>query len=154
MIKMRFECNKEDKIDIIASDQHLIQKLKENSYFNCPSGGPVVQHTILSLLDESPKHGVSIEKIVEKISHNPSKVFNINRRGFIKEGYFADIVLIDPNSPTLVTKKSLLYKCGWSPFEGVTFSSSIHSTILNGRVVYSNGKVNETPHGKKLVFDR
>jgi len=114
----------------------------------------MVQHTILSLLDESPKHGVSIEKIVEKISHNPSKVFNINRRGFIKEGYFADIVLIDPNSPTLVTKKSLLYKCGWSPFEGVTFSSSIHSTILNGRVVYSNGKVYETPHGKKLVFDR
>ena len=71
----------------------------------------MVQHTILSLLDESPKHGVSVEKIVEKISHNPSKVFNINRRGFIKEGYFADIVLIDPNIPTLVTKKSLLYKC-------------------------------------------
>ena len=114
----------------------------------------MVQHTILSLLDESPKHGVSIEKIVEKIAHNPSKVFNINRRGFIKQGYFADIVLIDPNSPTIVTKKSLLYKCGWSPFEGITFSSSIHTTILNGKVVYSDGKVNETPHGKKLVFDR
>ena len=146
---------KEDRIDIIASDHAPHTKAeKENSYFNCPSGGPMVQHTILSLLDESPKHGVSIEKIVEKIAHNPSKVFNIEKRGFIKEGYYADIVLIDLNSPTLVSKKSLIYKCGWSPFEGITFSSSIHTTILNGKVVYSDGKVNETPHGKKLVFDR
>ena len=146
---------KEDKIDIIASDHAPHTEIeKENSYFNCPSGGPMVQHTILSLLEESPKHGVSIEKIVEKIAHNPSKIFKIKKRGFIKEGYYADIVLVDPSSPTLVSKKSLLYKCGWSPFEGVTFSSSIHSTILNGRVVYSNGVVNETPNGKKLVFDR
>ena len=146
---------KEDKIDIIASDHAPHTEIeKENSYFNCPSGGPMVQHTILSLLEESPKHGVSIEKIVEKIAHNPSKIFKIKKRGFIKEGYYADIVLVDPNSPTLVSKKSLLYKCGWSPFEDVTFSSSIHSTILNGRVVYSNGVVNETPNGKKLLFDR
>ena len=146
---------KEDKIDIIASDHAPHTEIeKQKSYFNCPSGGPMVQHTILSLLEESPKHGVSIEKIVEKIAHNPSKIFKIKKRGFIKEGYYADIVLVDPNSPTLVSKKSLLYKCGWSPFEGVTFSSSIHSTILNGRVVYSNGVVNETPNGKKLVFDR
>ena len=146
---------KEDKIDIIASDHAPHTEIeKENSYFNCPSGGPMVQHTILSLLEESPKHGVSIEKIVEKIAHNPSKIFKIKKRGFIKEGYYADIVLVNPNSPTLVSKESLLYKCGWSPFEGVTFSSSIHSTILNGRVVYSNGVVNETPNAKKLVFDR
>ena len=95
----------------------------------------MVQHTILSLLDESPKYGVSIEKIVEKIAHNPSKIFNINRRGFIKEGYFADIVLIDPNCPTLVTKKSLLYKCGWSPFEGVTSVSYTHLTLPTNREV-------------------
>ena len=146
---------KEDKIDIIASDHAPHTEIeKQNSYFDCPSGGPMVQHTIISLLEECPKHGVSIEKIVEKIAHNPSKVFNIKKRGFIKEGYYADIVLIDPNSPTLVTKKSLLYKCGWSPFEGITFSSSIHTTILNGRVVFSNGKVNKTPNGKKLIFDR
>ena len=146
---------KEDKIDIIASDHAPHTEIeKENSYFNCPSGGPMVQHTILSLLEESPKHGVSIEKIVEKIAHNPSKIFKIKKRGFIKEGYYADLVLVNPNSPTLVSKESLLYKCGWSPFEGVTFSSSIHSTILNGRVVYSNGVVNETPNAKKLVFDR
>ena len=146
---------KEDKIDIIASDHAPHTEIeKENSYFNCPSGGPMVQHTIISLLDESPKHGVNIEKVIEKIAHNPAKIFNIKKRGFIREGYFADLVLIDPNSPTLVTKKSLLYKCGWSPFEGLTFNSSIHTTILNGRVVYSKGKINETPHGKKLVFER
>ena len=146
---------KEDKIDIIASDHAPHTEIeKENSYFNCPSGGPMVQHTIISLLDESPKHGVNIEKVIEKIAHNPAKIFNIKKRGFIREGYFADLVLIDPNSPTLVTKKSLLYKCGWSPFEGLTFNSSIHTTILNGRVVYSKGKINETPFGKKLVFER
>ena len=146
---------KEDKIDIIASAHAPHTEIeKENSYFNCPSGGPMVQHTIISLLDESPKHGVNIEKVIEKIAHNPAKIFNIKKRGFIREGYFADLVLIDPNSPTLVTKKSLLYKCGWSPFEGLTFNSSIHTTILNGRVVYSKGKINETPHGKKLVFER
>ena len=146
---------KEDKIDIIASDHapHT-ETEKENSYFNCPSGGPMVQHTIICLLDESSRQGVSIEKVVEKIAHNPSKVFNIKERGFVREGYYADLVLIDPNSPTVVTKKSLLYKCGWSPFEGLTFSSSIHTTILNGKVVYADGKVNETPYGKKLVFDR
>ncbi len=146
---------KEDKIDIIASDHAPHTEIeKENSYFNCPSGGPMVQHTIISLLDESSKHGVNIEKVIEKIAHNPAKIFNIKKRGFIREGYFADLVLIDPNSPTLVTKKSLLYKCGWSPFEGLTFNSSIHTTILNGRVVYSKGKINETPYGKKLVFER
>ena len=122
---------KEDKIDIIASDHAPHTEIeKENSYFNCPSGGPMVQHTIISLLDESPKHGVNIEKVIEKIAHNPAKIFNIKKRGFIREGYFADLVLIDPNSPTLVTKKSLLYKCGWSPFEGLTFNSSIHTTCL------------------------
>ena len=146
---------KEDKIDIIASDHAPHTEIeKENSYFNCPSGGPMVQHTIISLIDESAKHEVNIEKVVEKIAHNPAKIFNIKKRGFIREGYFADLVLIDPKSPTLVTKKSLLYKCGWSPFEGLTFNSSIHTTILNGRVVYSEGKINQTPYGKKLVFER
>jgi len=146
---------KEDKIDIIASDHAPHTEIeKENSYFNCPSGGPMVQHTIISLIDESAKHEVSIEKVIEKIAHNPAKIFNIKKRGFIREGYFADLVLIDPKSPTLVTKKSLLYKCGWSPFEGLTFNSSIHTTILNGRVVYSEGKINQTPYGKKLVFER
>ena len=145
----------DNKIDIIASDHapHTIEE-KNNKYLNCPSGGPMVQHTILSLLQNCEKYGVSIEKIVEKISHNPAIIFNVNKRGFLREGYYADIVLIDSNTPTLVTQDSLLYKCGWSPFEGQKFDNSIHKTILNGNVVYENGKVNAIPYGKKITFNR
>ena len=145
----------DNKIDIIASDHapHTIEE-KNNKYLNCPSGGPMVQHTILSLLQNCEKYGVSIEKIVEKIAHNPAKIFKVNKRGFLREGYYADIVLIDSNTPTLVTKESLLYKCGWSPFEGQKFDNSIHKTILNGNIVYENGKVNAIPYGKKITFNR
>ncbi len=145
----------DNKIDIIASDHapHTIEE-KNNKYLNCPSGGPMVQHTILSLLQNCEKYGVSIEKIVEKIAHNPAKIFKVNKRGFLREGYYADIVLIDSNTPTLVTKESLLYKCGWSPFEGQKFDNSIHKTILNGNIVYENGKVNTIPYGKKITFNR
>ena len=146
---------KNNKIDIIASDHapHTIEE-KNNKYLNCPSGGPMVQHTILSLLQNCEKHGVSIEKIVEKIAHNPATIFKVNNRGFLREGYYADIVLIDTNTPTVVTKESLLYKCGWSPFEGQKFDNSIYKTILNGNVVYEDGVVNSIPHGKKITFNR
>ena len=146
---------KDNKIDIIASDHapHTIEE-KNKSYLSCPSGGPMVQHTILSLLQNCEKYGVSFEKIVEKIAHNPATIFNVNNRGFLREGYFADIVLIDTNTPTIVTQESLLYKCGWSPFEGQKFDSSIYKTILNGTVVYENGKVNSIPYGKKITFNR
>ena len=145
----------DNKIDIIASDHapHTIEE-KNNKYLNCPSGGPMVQHTILSLLQNCEKYGVSIEKIVEKIAHNPAIIFKVNKRGFLREGYYADIVLIDSNTPTLVTQESLLYKCGWSPFEGQKFDNSIHKTILNGNVVYENGKVNAIRYGKKITFNR
>ena len=145
----------DNKIDIIASDHapHTIEE-KNNKYLNCPSGGPMVQHTILSLLQNCEKYGVSIEKIVEKIAHNPAIIFKVNKRGFLREGYYADIVLIDSNTPTLVTQESLLYKCGWSPFEGQKFDNSIHKTILNGNVVYENGIVNSIPYGKKITFNR
>ena len=145
----------DDRIDIIASDHapHTEEE-KNNKYLSCPSGGPMVQHTILSLLQNCEKYGVSIEKIVEKISHNPSIIFEINKRGFLREGYYADIVIIDTNTPTLVTKDSLLYKCGWSPFEGVKFNHSIHKTIINGRIAYNDGKINPVPWGKKLTFKR
>ena len=145
----------DNKIDIIASDHapHTIEE-KNNKYLNCPSGGPMVQHTILSLLQNCEKYGVSIEKIVEKVAHNPAIIFKVNKRGFLREGYYADIVLIDSNTPTLVTQESLLYKCGWSPFEGQKFDNSIHKTILNGNVVYENGKVNAIPYGKKITFNR
>ena len=146
---------KDNKIDIIASDHapHTIEE-KNNKYLNCPSGGPMVQHTILSLLQNCEKYGVSIEKIVEKIAHNPATIFKVNNRGFLREGYYADIVLIDTNTPTVVTKESLLYKCGWSPFEGQKFDNSIYKTILNGNVVYEDGVVNSIPHGKKITFNR
>ena len=146
---------KDNKIDIIASDHapHTIEE-KNNKYLNCPSGGPMVQHTILSLLQNCEKYVVSIEKIVEKIAHNPATIFKVNNRGFLREGYYADIVLIDTNTPTVVTKESLLYKCGWSPFEGQKFDNSIYKTILNGNVVYEDGVVNSIPHGKKITFNR
>ncbi len=146
---------KDNKIDIIASDHapHTIEE-KNNNYLNCPSGGPMVQHTILSLLQNCEKFGVSFERIVEKIAHNPATIFNVNNRGFLREGYYADIVLIDTNTPTNVTKESLLYKCGWSPFDGQKFDNSIYKTILNGNVVYENGKVNSIPYGKKITFNR
>ena len=145
----------DDRIDIIASDHapHT-EKEKNNKYLSCPSGGPMVQHTILSLLQNCQTYGVSIEKIVEKISHNPSIIFEINKRGFLKEGFYADIVLIDTNTPTEVTKESLLYKCGWSPFEGVKFDNSINKTIINGKIAYSEGRVNPIPLGKKITFKR
>jgi dihydroorotase len=114
----------------------------------------MVQHTILSLLQNCDNYGVSIEKIVEKISHNPATIFEVNKRGFLREGYYADVVLIDPNSSSTVTKDSLLYKCGWSPFEGVKFDNSINTTIVNGIVAYTEGKINSTPQGKKLTFNR
>ena len=150
-----WEALKDNKIDIIASDHapHTIEE-KNNKYLNCPSGGPMVQHTILSLLQNCEKYGVSIEKIVEKIAHNPAIIFKVNKRGFLREGYYADIVLIDTNTPTLVTQESLLYKCGWSPFEGQKFDNSINRTILNGNVVYEDGRVNSIPHGKKITFNR
>ncbi len=150
-----WEALKDDKIDIIASDHapHTIEE-KNNKYLSCPSGGPMVQHTILSLLQNCKKYGVSYEKIVEKIAHNPAKIFKVNNRGFLREGYYADIVLIDSHTPTFVTKDSLLYKCGWSPFEGEKFDNSIYKTILNGNVVYEDGKVNSIPYGKKITFNR
>ena len=146
---------KDNRIDIIASDHapHTIEE-KNNKYLNCPSGGPMVQHTILSLLQNCAKYGVTYEKIVEKISHNPAIIFNVNNRGFLREGFYADIVIIDTNSPTFVTQESLLYKCGWSPFEGQKFNNSIYKTILNGNIVYEDGKVNSIPCGKKITFNR
>jgi len=144
-----------DKIDIIASDHapHTLEE-KKRLYTKCPSGGPMVQHSVISLLTESKKHNISIEKIVEKISHNPSIVFNIKNRGFIREGYFADIVLIDTRKSYYVSKDSLLYKCNWSPFEGQTFDSSIFMTFVNGQLVYDQGKIVSDPIGEQLIFDR
>jgi dihydroorotase len=145
----------DDRIDVLATDHapHTLEE-KNNVYCKAPSGGPLVQHAVMAILEKVKEGIISIEKAVEKMSHNPAKLFQIEKRGFIKEGYFADVVLIDPNKPQTVTKENILYKCGWSPFEGNTFSHSITHTFVNGNLVYENGKFNENIRGKRLTFNR
>ena len=144
-----------DFIDIIASDHapHTLAE-KNNSYLNCPSGGPLVQHTLLALIDLFYAKKISLEKITEKACHNPAILSKIKDRGFIREGFFADLVLIDLNDKYLVNKNNLLYKCGWSPFEGVSFKSSIKKTMLNGQWVYLNGEIVNTDAAMELEFYR
>ena len=109
---------------------------------------------MIAILEKVKEGVISIEKAVEKMSHNPAKLFQIEKRGFIKEGFYADLVLIDTNKTQTVSKDTLLYKCGWSPFEGTTFSHTITHTFVNGNLVYENGKINENIRGKRLTFNR
>ena len=145
----------DDRIDVLATDHapHTLDE-KNNNYLNAPSGGPLVQHAIIALLEKVKEGVIPIEKAVEKMSHNPAKLFQIEKRGFIKEGYFADIVLIDMNKPQTVSKDNILYKCGWSPFEGTTFSSTITHTFVNGNLIYNNGIFNDEIKGKRITFNR
>ena len=145
----------DDRIDVLATDHapHTLDE-KNNNYLNAPSGGPLVQHAIIALLEKVKEGVIPIEKAVEKMSHNPAKLFQIEKRGFIKEGYFADIVLIDMNKPQTVSKDNILYKCGWSPFEGTTFSSTITHTFVNGNLIYNNGIFNDDIKGKRVTFNR
>ena len=145
----------DDRIDVLATD-HEPQTLEEknNVYTKAPSGGPLVQHAVTAILEKVKEGVISIEKAVEKMSHNPAKLFQIEKRGFIKEGYFADLVLIDTNKPQIVSKDNILYKCGWSPFEGTTFSSSITHTFVNGNLIYNEGVFNEKIKGKRITFNR
>lgn len=145
----------DDRIDVIATD-HAPHTLEEKSqqYLQAPSGGPLVQHSLLVLLDFAKKGKLSVEKVVEKMCHNPAVVFQIESRGYIKEGYFADLVIVDPNQETKVSKDNLVYKCGWSPLEGETLQAAIEKTIVNGQVVFDNGDFNESPKGQRLLFNR
>lgn len=145
----------DDRIDVLATDHapHTLDE-KNNNYLNAPSGGPLVQHAIIALLEKVKEGVIPIEKAVEKMSHNPAKLFQIEKRGFIKEGYFADIVLIDMNKSQTVSKDNILYKCGWSPFEGTTFSSTITHTFVNGNLIYNNGIFNDEIKGKRITFNR
>jgi dihydroorotase len=144
-----------DQIDIVATDHapHTIEE-KNNSYFRAPSGGPLVQHSLTVMLELWHRKLISVEKIVEKMCHNPAILFNIKKRGFIREGYKADLCLVDPEHPYTVSKENILYKCGWSPLEGTTFQSRIIMTIVNGTIVYNNGIINDDYRGQKLEFDR
>ncbi|WP_405564024.1 dihydroorotase [Polaribacter sp. Asnod6-C07] len=145
----------DDRIDVLATDHapHTLEE-KDNVYTKAPSGGPLVQHAVTAILEKVKEGVIPIEKAVEKMSHNPAKLFQIEKRGFIKEGYYADLVLIDTNKPQTVTKDNILYKCGWSPFEGTTFSSTITQTFVNGNLMYNKGVFNNDIKGKRLTFNR
>ena len=145
----------DDRIDVIATDHapHTIEE-KSNPYTSAPSGGPLVQHALVALLEMYHQGKISIEKIVEKACHNPAILFDVEKRGYIKEGYFADLVIADLNNPWTVNKDNILYKCGWSPFEGNTFKSRITHTFVNGQLVYNNFKVLDVKAGKRLTFNR
>ncbi|CAL2081930.1 dihydroorotase [Tenacibaculum sp. 190524A05c] len=153
--KALWEALLDDRIDVIATDHapHTLEE-KANVYTKAPSGGPLVQHAVIALFEKVKEGVISVEKVVEKMSHNPAKLFQVSKRGFIKEGYFADIVLVDPSSSWEVAKDNVLYKCGWSPFEGEEFSSKITHTFVNGVLMYDNGTFNEEVKGKRLLFDR
>lgn len=145
----------DDRIDIIATDHapHTLEE-KDNVYTKAPSGGPLVQHAVIAVLEKVKEGVLSIEKAVEKMSHNPAKIFKIEKRGFIKEGFYADLVLVDADKKWTVTKENVLYKCGWSPFEGVEFSNQITHTFVNGNLMFNQGKFNEEVKGKRLLFNR
>lgn len=145
----------DNRIDVIATDHapHTIQE-KSNPYLSCPSGGPLVQHSLVAMLEKVQQGEISLELVVEKMCHTPARIFQVNRRGYIKQGYFADLVLVDPAYPWTVTKENVLYKCGWSPFEGVTFNSMITHTFVGGHLVYHNGTFDESVKGSRLMFDR
>lgn len=143
----------ENKIDIIATDHapHTIEE-KNNSYLKAPSGGPLVQHSLVAMLELNRKGKISLEKIVEKMCHAPADLFHIKNRGYIRKGYWADLVLIEPDSAWEVDTNNILYKCGWSPFEGQLFHSKVSATIINGNLVYYKDKIDESHRGLPLKF--
>ena len=145
----------DDRLDVLATDHapHTLEE-KSNPYTKAPSGGPLVQHALLALT-EKVKEGVwTMEKLVEKACHNPAKIFQVEKRGFIREGYHADLVLLDDQKPQTVHKDNILYKCGWSPFEGTTFSSTVTQTFVNGVLMYDNGVFDDVNKGKRVTFNR
>ena len=143
----------DNSIDIVATDHapHTSEE-KAQAYGSAPSGGPLVQHALLAMLDKVKEGKITIERVVEKMAHAPATLFRIKERGYIREGYAADLVLVAPKPGATVDKNNLLYKCGWSPFEGHQFSHQIHSTYVNGNCVYANNTVIESGLGKRLIF--
>lgn len=144
-----------DKLDVIATDHapHTAEE-KNNSYFKAPSGGPMVQHSLVAMIEFVKQGKISIEKVVDKMCHKPAELFNIEKRGFLRKGYYADIVLVDPETSWEVKKSNLLYKCGWSPMEGQVFSSAVRKTFVNGEIVYDEGIIIENEVAMRLRFER
>jgi len=147
------EAVKDGRIDVVATDHapHTLEE-KTNTYLKAPSGGPLNQHSLVAMLDFYHQGKISLELIPEKMSHNVAKLFRIEDRGFIREGYYADLVLVDLNSPWKVTKDTILSKCGWSPFEGHTFQSKVTHTVVSGHLAYENGTFHEDQKGSRLRF--
>lgn len=145
----------DDRIDVLATDHapHTLEE-KQNNYFNAPSGGPLVQHALVALLEMYHQGKISLEQIVQKAAHNPAILFNIHDRGYIREGYWADVVLVDTDNPWTVAKDNILYKCGWSPFEGTTFHSQVTHTFVNGHLAYADQAFDESQGGQRLLFSR
>lgn len=145
----------DDRIDILATDHapHAWEE-KQMPYTQCPSGGPLVQHVLPALMEKYREGVIPVEKIVEKMCHNPAILFDIHKRGYIREGYYADLVAVSTASPWTVSKDNILYKCGWSPFEGQRFHSSVMVTFVNGHLAYESGKVSNERRGRRLIFDR
>lgn len=142
-----------DKIDVIATDHapHTKEE-KNNTYFKAPSGGPLVQHSLVAMLEMSRKGFITVEKVVQKMCHAPADLFRIEKRGYIREGYFADLVLVNPNKNWIVSSENILYKCGWSPFDGLEFTHKVDTTFVNGKIVYSSDRINETA-GQRITFE-
>jgi dihydroorotase len=153
--KALWEALLDDRIDVIATDHapHTLEE-KQQVYTKAPSGGPLVQHAVVAMFEANHQGKISVEKIVEKMCHNPAKIFKIEKRGFIKVGFYADLVIVNPTSPWNVKKENILAKCGWSPFDGYNFKSRITHTFVNGELVYHNFKLKDVRVGKRLLFDR
>ncbi len=145
----------DDRIDVVATDHapHALAE-KDNPYTSAPSGGPLVQHALPAMLEKHLDGVISLERLVEKMCHNPATLFQIEKRGFIREGNFADLAVVSLNAPWKVSKENILYKCGWSPFDGNTFKARVTHTFVNGQLAYDNGKLSEKRNAKRLTFNR
>jgi dihydroorotase len=119
-----------------------------------PSGGPLVQHAVTAMLERCLEGKITAEKVVEKMCHNPAKLFQIEKRGFIREGYYADLAVVDVNAPWTVSQNNILYKCGWSPFDGTRFRTKVTQTFVNGHLAYDNGHFSSVRNAKRLTFNR
>lgn len=145
----------DDRIDVVATDHapHTMEE-KNNPYMKAPSGGPLVQHGLNAMLERTYDGKITAEKVVEKMCHNPARLFQIERRGYIREGYYADLAIIDMESPWTVSKNNIVYKCGWSPFEGTGFRTKVTHTFVNGHLAYDQGQFSNLRNAKRLTFDR
>ena len=150
-----FQAILDDRIDVVATDHapHTLAE-KDNTYFKAPSGGPLVQHSLVAMLDFFHAGRIRLEKIVEKMCHNPAILFQISKRGFVREGYYADLVLVEMNHPWKVDTENILYKCGWSPFQGRIFKSRVVTTFVSGHMAFHDGQFDESMKGQRLFFDR